>query len=297
MKNLLNVFLFSLIFCSCHLNSGRKPEILKYQIAKRQDISFMNIPRMVYRIMLEVDSLPTETKMRNTANYLWGNGNKNWKEFTVFIYLPYMNTESTAYAVGEFNNDGLVSFTKNEDALYETKWEIKKPKEPIKEISVEKLKEYRIELSTLDIGGRKLKINISTNFPDGTIFSLWINRDYYVKGDKEPNGGELGEKELSVRDGKIETIVTIDDRGWYDRYTKIAKAIPNDVPPIVKIPDKITINVMYTPANVQPENVIKILGTKGEYVTGKGAEKFGTGTAGRLTSFSVSKELYFPFKK
>ena len=47
----------------------------------------------------------------------------------------------------------------------------------------------------------------------------------------------------------------------------------------------------------QPANVLEILGTKGEYVTGKGAEKFGTGTAGRLTSFSVSKGLYLPFKK
>lgn len=89
MKNLLNVFLISLIFCSSQSNSQQKHEILKYQIAKQQDISFMNIPRMVYRIMLEVDSLPTEIEMRNTANYLWGNGNKNWKEFTVFIYLPY----------------------------------------------------------------------------------------------------------------------------------------------------------------------------------------------------------------
>ena len=51
-----------------------------------------------------------------------------------------MNTESTAYGVGDFNNDGLVSFTKNEDTLYGTKWEIKKPEEPVKKIPVEKLK-------------------------------------------------------------------------------------------------------------------------------------------------------------
>jgi CxxC motif-containing protein len=213
------------------------------------------------------------------------------------MYLPGMNTEAAAYCLGEFNTNGLVTFTKNEYALIGTKWEIKKTAAPVKEIPVEKLKEYKIELSATNEGEKKVKINITTNFPDGTNFSLWLNRNYYVKGEKEPNGGELGDKELSVKNGKIETIVTINDTEWYNRYQKVAKAIPNDFPPIVKISDIIDINVMYTPARTQPENVVKILGTRGEFVTGKGAKKFGTGTLGQLTSFSVSKELNMPFKK
>jgi len=243
-------------------------------------------------------TLPTEIEMRNTANYLWGYGNKNWKEFTVFIYLPYMNTESTAYGVGEFNNDGLVSFTKNEDALYGTKWEIKKPKEPVKEIPVEKLKEYRIELSAINAGGRKIRINISTNFPDRTNFSLYINRNFYKKGDTETYIEELFDKDFSIKNGKFEILVDIiNETAWYNEVQREIRALPNDIKPISKISDKININVLYTAAELQPANVLEILGTKGEYVTGKGAEKFGTGTAGRLTSFSASKELYLPFKK
>ena len=111
--------------------------------------------------MLRVDSLPTDEEIRNTSSYLWEHGNKNWEEFTVLLYLPFMSTESTAYRVAEFSKDGLVRYNKNDDALYGTKWETKKPEEPVKEIPVEKLKEYRIELSAINAGGRKIRINIS----------------------------------------------------------------------------------------------------------------------------------------
>ena len=139
MKNLFYVFLISLIFYGCQSNSQQKPKILKYQIAMQQDISFMNIPKMVYRIMLNVDSIPKDIEMRNTATFLWQNGNRNWEEFTVFIYLPYMNTESPAFGVAEFNKEGLVMFTKNEVALFGTKWAIKE-KEEKREITLKENK-------------------------------------------------------------------------------------------------------------------------------------------------------------
>lgn len=176
--------------------------------------------------------------------------------------------------------------------------EIIKPKEPVKEIPVEKLKEYRIELSAINAGGRKIRINISANFPDGTNFSLYINRNFYKKGDTETYIEELFDKDFSIKNGKFEILVDIiNETGWYNEVQQEIRALPNDIKPISKISDKININVLYTAAELQPANVLEILGTKGEYVTGKGAEKFGTGTAGRLTSFSASKELYLPFKK
>ena len=97
--------------------------------------------------------------------------------------------------------------------------------------------------------------------------------------------------------GKFETSLIINDAVWYNERQRLVKNLPNDFAPISKISDKITINVSYTAAKEQPENVSKILGTRGEFVTGKGAEKFGTGTAGRLTFFRVSKELIYSLKK
>lgn len=105
------------------LTNTKKSEILKFRIIEKKDISYLNNPRMVYRIILDVNSLPTDKDMRNTAISIWENGNKNWKEFTTFLYLPEMNTGMTAYGIGEFNERGLIIFRKNENALFGTKWD------------------------------------------------------------------------------------------------------------------------------------------------------------------------------
>jgi len=292
MKNLLNAILISLLLISCQSNSEKKSEILKYRITEKQDISYLNNQRMVYRIILDVDSLPTDKEMRNTAIYIWENGNKNWKEFTAFLYLPEMNTGLTAYGVGEFNEDGLIKFEKNENALFGTKWEIKEMKEAVKKIPVSELKEYTIKLSAINEGERKVKININTDFPDGVNFLLSIGRTHYLKGKNEAYSGDIFSKDLTVKNGKIETIVNINDTKWYNEYQELVKALPDDFSPISKISDKIDIDVLFSPRRNQSADILKILGSNGEFVTGDGAEK-----SGNLTTYRISKELNIPFKK
>ena len=90
---------------------------LSYEIVKKEDISYLSTPRMVYRVVLSVDEPPKEDKMKEVAQYLWENGNTKWKEFTVFLYLPLMNTNSVAYGIGEFRPKGLLEFKVNEWAL------------------------------------------------------------------------------------------------------------------------------------------------------------------------------------
>ena len=94
----------------------QSPE-LSYEIVKKEDVSYLNTPRMVYRVVLSVDEPPIEDKMKEVAQYLWESGNTKWKEFTVFLYLPSMNTNSVAYGIGEFRPKGLLEFTVNEWAL------------------------------------------------------------------------------------------------------------------------------------------------------------------------------------
>ncbi|MCX6233245.1 MAG: hypothetical protein NT175_00770 [Bacteroidetes bacterium] len=292
MKNLLNAILISLLLISCQSNSEKKSEILKYRITEKQDISYLNNQRMVYRIILDVDSLPTDKEMRNTAIYIWENGNKNWKEFTAFLYLPEMNTGLTAYGVGEFNEDRLIKFVKNENALFGTKWEIKEMKEAVKEIPVSELKEYTIELSAINEGERKVKINIKTDFPDGTNLLIDVSRTHYLKGKNEAYSGEIFSKDLMVKNGEIETIVYINDTKWYNECQEISKALPDDFPPISKISDKIEIGVLFSPRRDQSKETLEILGRNGEYIKGNGAER----TMG-FTTYRVSKELIIPFKK
>ncbi|MDZ4203446.1 MAG: hypothetical protein U1C46_01390, partial [Bacteroidales bacterium] len=258
-----------------------------------QDISFMNTPRMVYRIIFDVNTLPTEKQLSSTATYLWENGNKTWKEFTVFMYLPEMNTESIAYGVAEFNNNGLIKLDKNDYALAGTKWVIKEKPIVKQNISNSKTKEYTINLSASIQEERKVNINITTDFPDGVNFLLTIERIYFLKGDSETYAGELFNKDIAIRNGKFETIIdVISDTKWYSEHQRLVKALPNDIQPISKISDNITIDVRFSSARTQLQSVLKITGNYGEFVSGKGAEKLG-----KLTTYQVSKELYLPFKK
>ena len=95
---------------------------LRYRVVKRQDVSYLGSQRMVFRVLLEVDQVPPQAAMTSVAERLWQDGNRGWDEFTVFLYLPEMNTNSMAYGVGEFGKRGLKEFKINEYALGGTKW-------------------------------------------------------------------------------------------------------------------------------------------------------------------------------
>jgi hypothetical protein len=297
MKTLFKIILISLFLISCQPNTVNKSESLQFEIVEKQDISFLNNPRMVNRIILKVDSLPSKQEMENTATLIWKNGNKSWKEFTVFIYLIEMNTEQSAYGIGEFNESGLVKFEINESALYGSKWAIKKIDEPIEQVLAAELKEYSVKISTVKEDKRKVKIIVNTNFPDGTNLLLSIGRIHFLKSKKEAYSGDIFNNNFSVEQGKIETTVEIKDSEWYNEHQRLVKDLPNDISPISKISDNITIDVLYTSAANQPANVIKILGAKGEFVAGNGVEKNEGGTIGLLTTLRVSKELNMPFQK
>tara|TARA_B110000977_G_scaffold92497_1_gene122541 strand:+ start:5614 stop:6492 length:879 start_codon:yes stop_codon:yes gene_type:complete len=292
MKNIFNAILISLLFISCQSNLEKKSKILKFDITEKKDISYLKNPRMVNRIILDVESLPTDQEMRNTAIYLWENGNKKWEEFTVFIYLPEMNTEFFAFGIGEFNKNGLVKFGRNEDALFDTKWEIKKPEKLVNQIPTAEFKEYKIGIFTNNVEKREMEININTDFPDGTNLLVSIGRTHFLKDIKDAYSGDIFSKDFSVENGKINTTVEINDYEWYNEHIRLVKALPDDIQPIAKISDNITISVLFSPGRTQQENVLEILGTKGEFVGGKGASKFG-----KLTTFRISKDLNIPFQK
>jgi len=291
MKNLLKIILISLVFTSC-VSKTEETKILNYTVAEKEDISYLNTPRMTYRIILNVDSIPKETDMKNTAINIWENGNKDWEEFTTFLYLPEMNTGMMAFGIGEFNPNGLVKFEKNEASLYGTKWEIKKPKKAEKENPTTELKEYFVDLSTVNLSARQIKIDVKTNFPDGTNLLVTVGRTHFLKGTEDEYSGEIFNKDLTVNQGKIETTISVDDSKWYNEHQRLVKALPDEIKPISKISDNITISVLFSPKREQPNNVLNKLGVNGEYISGDGAEKKYS-----FTTFNVSKDIKIPFQK
>ena len=115
-----------------------KPPLLAHRIVERQDISVgaytfrsgLTTPgarRMAYRVVVNVDDLPSEAALKELAEHLWTSGNKGWDKFIVGIYLPGMDVESVHYAKGEYTPHGLKTFCITEGALLdaillETKW-------------------------------------------------------------------------------------------------------------------------------------------------------------------------------
>jgi len=99
---------------------------MKYKVVEKKDISYQGTPRMTYRGVIKTEVLPTESNLKETALGIWKNGNRGWKEFTIFIYLPDTDTQSVAYAIAEFRPSGLKEFKFNKWSLGGTKWEQKR---------------------------------------------------------------------------------------------------------------------------------------------------------------------------
>ena len=98
-------------------------EKIGYEIVKKDDVSYQDVPRMVYKVMLEVEEIPSKEQMKEVGIAIWKDGNKEWKEFTVFMYLPDMDTKNAAFAVVEFGLNGLKEVEVQDFALSGTKWE------------------------------------------------------------------------------------------------------------------------------------------------------------------------------
>lgn len=98
--------------------------VLNYEIIEKSDYSLAGIPRMGYTVLLNIDFLPTEEQMKSTANEVWEKYGGNVNEFSVWLCMP--ETDSERYGIATFNKKGMVSFTVNDLALYDTKWSDKK---------------------------------------------------------------------------------------------------------------------------------------------------------------------------
>ncbi len=103
-------------------STAAAPTLPPFRILERRDVSYPGTRRMTFRVELDVQEVPSERDMCDTARAIWQNGNTRWDEFTVWLYLPGMNTHSLAYVTAEFRPWGLISFIALPGALYLSDW-------------------------------------------------------------------------------------------------------------------------------------------------------------------------------
>jgi len=123
------------------------------------------------------------------------------------------------------------------------------------------VKEYYVDLNVEDMGSRQIKTNIKTNFPDGTNLHIWVKRIYYESGDLSIRyAGDIFSKNISVKDGKIDLLIDVNDSDWYNEYYKKAEEYKGiiDYPGISHISPEVDISVLFTPKGNHPIEILKI---------------------------------------
>jgi len=154
------------------------------------------------------------------------------------------------------------------------------------------IKNYVVDITTINVDTRVIKVSVKTNFPNGTNLLLTAGRIHFLKESDEEYFGGIYSEDLSVNNGKIEATVYIDDSKWYNEHLRLEKTLPDDIKPIAKIIDNITISVLFSPKREQSDNILKITGINGEYISGDGTE-----SNYNFTTLQVSKEIKIPFQK
>lgn len=151
--------------------------LLPYKVVDKQDVSYLGTSRMVVRVMVDVEDIPTKAELKRIAEAIWTNGNTRWAEFTVFLYLPEMDIHSIAYGLGEYTPSGLKEFMIQDYVLYNTK------SDPLK---VKNMKVVEITSSVVNIRiGRSTDSKVICQAKKGETFRYvetignWYEIDMY----------------------------------------------------------------------------------------------------------------------
>lgn len=306
-KILIFIGLLLVCFSGCDKEDKKKSEAkdtaqtLEYDVVEKDDISYPGTPRMAYRVVVKTDVIPSKNQIQETAKNIWKNGNENWKEFTVFIYLTGMEVgRAVPYGIGSFGPSGLRKFEVNDYALYGTKWrpadqvEKQADQEWEKQKESPTVKEYSMTLDVEKIAARQIEIRLQTDFPEGTEILIGVKRIYYEKGEKDKYAGEIFSKDIPVKDSRIDLVVDVNDTKWYTEYHRKAEKFKGlgIFSGIDRILPQIEVDALFSPRRQKSTDVLNKLGENGEYVKGDGARR-----AGNLTTYELSRSLDIPFKK
>ncbi|MHA1347623.1 MAG: hypothetical protein ACTSO3_14580, partial [Candidatus Heimdallarchaeaceae archaeon] len=130
---------------------------------------------------------------------------------------------------------------------------------------------------------------------DGTKLHIWVYRQYYEGGDLSAEyAGEFFAKDISVKIGKIELLIDVDDSGWYNEYYRKAEEYKGviDMPGVTHTSSEIEISVLFTPKGDQSKDILETLGYNGEFIKGPGVDD-----SGNFNTYRVSTSLAIPFQK
>jgi len=247
---------------------------------------------MVYRVAVDVEELPNEQVLQETATTIWEQSGTSYAEFTVFMYLPGMDTGGVAYAVGSFNQWGLSEFRLQEYGALGTKWwaqteAAKESMPPTREGAVE----YHLDVQVSLVDSLRIAVDAKTDFPDGTKLMVGVTRRFWEKGSSTTYAGEISTDDYPVVDGAIHVEVDVSDARWYaERKQKEREFAGLDIFGVIgRISPEVTVRVLFSPMRDQTPEILDVLGRSGERVEGSGVDR-----AGKIYVFEVEKSIVVP---
>jgi hypothetical protein len=258
-------------------------DVLKHRVMKEELKGDFARSEKTWRVFLDVDRVPSQTDLANAAESIWRNGNTLWARFSLYFYLPGMDIAAAAFCIAEFDHGGMTRIAVQESALRGTEWELR-PEGP----GAAETKEYALELDLEHVVGRSLRISVEASLPDSTNLLLTLGRSYVEWGKDAADTAVLHVERFAIVGGSVRKVVGVDDSRWFlDRVARQKSADPGRrFAGFKSISPMIIATVRYSPLVGQPSRVVTILGDKGQFVAGRGAE-----TVEAVTTLSVSKEV------
>ena len=268
--------------------------VLSYRVLEREDISVANLRRKTIRIMLPIQTLPADADVRATAYQIWSDGNRSWDSYTVWTYLPGMETQGAAYATTEFTPAGLKSFRVSSAGLYGTTWWARwTARHPGPKPARGPRIAYRFAGQVTLHGPDSLAIALTTDLPDGTRVLVDVTREYWERGRSQTDAGDIFSRDVPVQHGQLALTVVVDDASWLKDYSDQRRRFEGTgmFTGIARISPRVEVSLMMSPMRDQPASVLAVIGANGEHLGGPAAK------LGFLTVLEYATHVAIPVRR
>jgi len=134
--------------------------------------------------------------------------------------------------------------------------------------------------------GENIKVEGETDLPNESKLTIQIERPLMLKGETEKRYAKVGWNNPIVKDGKYSASIKIDD-------TKVESNTPESVDSNIRI--TVSFHPNWYGEKIQTDEILKLVGTKGENLTGEEVKVIGSATNNPYNIFEIITTIEFSY--
>ncbi|HEC32789.1 MAG TPA: hypothetical protein ENI63_00835 [Candidatus Kaiserbacteria bacterium] len=148
---------------------------------------------------------------------------------------------------------------------------------------------YQLSGSGKSVSDNKITVEGKTNLPDGSILEISVDRVSVWKGEDMERFFTVASSDTVVNNGVYKTEINIDDR-------KLLEFEKNSGEIIKEMNKDVEVSIIFNPSIKQPQNVINIIGNKGQRLESSSQKKvFGSATPNPVNRLDINFRVEAPF--